>query len=557
MVMRLLCCLLLIAAAPLWAATQLQASVDKNPVLAGEFFVLTISADDSINSEQPDTSVLLKDFVVGPTSVSSRTNIINGEISKQTNWSVKLMTRKEGTYTIPAFTVAGVSSKPIELTVAKRSQTSEQNKEAFIKTSIKPTSLYVQEAGVYTVKLYLDNNKELLDGNLTTPEMENAELTPINKQSEDYELIDGKRYLVITREYLVQPQKSGVNTITAPVFNGRIRQNYRQMAVSAMGEDVDIEIKPIPENYSGAWLPSELVNLDEQWQPKDDTVEVGTPITRTITLTALGVTKEQLPDITMPTIEGIRSYPDQKENNNAVRNGRVVSQQTASYALLPQKPGTYTLPEIKLPWFNTKINRISYATIAERTITVIPSSSSVNTPINAPQNMNDLPLDEANTESNSAGKPLAQTATVINQSPLWLIGVAILGYVLWIITVIFYWFNRSNINTVENVQPSPTSLNQPSLKKLIKVHKTGDIKGFYNELTHYAMQVTHEETGAIDKLCQSINNPQLNNAIIQLQAQLYGNKATNSDLGAIIKILESEQTQSLKLQPTVLKDLYN
>ena len=93
MVMRLLCCLLLIAAAPLWAATQLQASVDKNPVLAGEFFVLTISADDSINSEQPDTSVLLKDFVVGPTSVSSRTNIINGEISKQTNWSVKLMTR--------------------------------------------------------------------------------------------------------------------------------------------------------------------------------------------------------------------------------------------------------------------------------------------------------------------------------------------------------------------------------------------------------------------------------------------------------------------------------
>ena len=236
---------------------------------------------------------------------------------------------------------------------------------------------------------------------------------------------------------------------------------------------------------------------------------------------------------------------------------RQVSQQTTSYALLPQKPGTYTLPEIKLPWFNTKINRISYATIAERTITVIPSSSSVNTPINTPQNMNDLPLDEANTESNSAGKPLAQTATVINQSPLWFIGVAILGYVLWIITVMFYWFNRSNINTVENVQPSPTSLNQPSLKKLIKVHKTGDIKAFYNELNHYAMQVTHEETGAIDKLCQSINNPQLNNAIIQLQAQLYGNKATNSDLGAIIKILESEQTQSLKLQPTVLKDLYN
>ena len=555
MVMRLFCCLLLLCAMPSFAATKLEASVDKNPVLAGEFFMLNISVNDTVNGEQPDTSVLLKDFVVGPTSLSTRTNIINGSINKQTTWSVKLMTRTEGQYTIPSFSVAGLSSQPIDLTVAKRAVNADKNNDIFVKTSLSSSSLYVQEAGVYTLKLYLA--KELLDGSLSTPSMEDAQLTQLGKQTESYELVDGKRYLVITREYLIQPQKSGAYTIAAPVFQGRVQQNYRQLEVSALGDDLEIKIKPIPSDYKGAWLPSELVNLDEEWQPNDSTVEVGTPITRTITLTALGVTKEQLPDITMPTIEGIRSYPDQKENNNAVRNGRVVSQQTASYALLPQKPGTYTLPEIKLPWFNTKINRISYATIAERTITVIPSSSSVNTPINAPQNMNDLPLDEANTESNSAGKPLAQTATVINQSPLWLIGVAILGYVLWIITVIFYWFNRSNINTVENVQPSPTSLNQPSLKKLIKVHKTGDIKGFYNELTHYAMQVTHEETGAIDKLCQSINNPQLNNAIIQLQAQLYGNKATNSDLGAIIKILESEQTQSLKLQPTVLKDLYN
>ncbi|MGO3299958.1 MAG: BatD family protein, partial [Pseudoalteromonas sp.] len=80
MVMRLLCCLLLITATPLWALTQLQASVDKNPVLAGEFFILNITADDTIKAEKPDTSALLKDFVVGPTSVSTSTNIINGSI---------------------------------------------------------------------------------------------------------------------------------------------------------------------------------------------------------------------------------------------------------------------------------------------------------------------------------------------------------------------------------------------------------------------------------------------------------------------------------------------
>ena len=551
MVMRLFCCLLLLSAIPSFAATKLQASVDKNPVLAGEFFMLNISVDDNVKGEQPDTSVLLKDFVVGPTSLSTRTNIINGSINKQTTWSVKLMTRTEGQYTIPSFTVSGLSSQPIDLTVTKRAANADNNNDIFVKTSLSSNSLYVQEAGVYTLKLYLA--KELLDGSLSTPSMEDAQLTQLGKQTESYELVDGKRYLVITREYLIQPQKSGPYTIAAPVFQGRVQQNYRQLEVSAIGEDQQIEIKPIPSDYKGAWLPSELVNLGEEWQPSDDTIEVGTPITRTITLTALGVTKEQLPDIEMPTINGIRSYPDQKENNNAVRNGRVVSQQTASYALLPQTPGTYTLPEIKLPWFNTKINRISFATLPARKITVTPSSTVVNTPVNTEQSIENTPVDETKADANTS----AQMQTARSYTPLWLIAVAVLGYILWIGTAIYYWFTHSNINTIEKVKPLPTPLSQPSLKKLLNIQKAGDVKAFYNELNNYAVQITKQDTGAIDELCRQINNSQLSTEVIKLQAQLYGNKATNSDLGAIIKILESEQAQASNSQQTVLKDLYS
>ena len=551
MVMRLFCCLLLLCAIPSFAATKLQASVDKNPVLAGEFFMLNISVDDNVKGEQPDTSVLLKDFVVGPTSLSTRTNIINGSINKQTTWSVKLMTRTEGQYTIPSFTVSGLSSQPIDLTVTKRAANADNNNDIFVKTSLSSNSLYVQEAGVYTLKLYLA--KELLDGSLSTPSMEDAQLTQLGKQTESYELVDGKRYLVITREYLIQPQKSGPYTIAAPVFQGRVQQNYRQLEVSAIGEDQQIEIKPIPSDYKGAWLPSELVNLGEEWQPSDDTIEVGTPITRTITLTALGVTKEQLPDIEMPTINGIRSYPDQKENNNAVRNGRVVSQQTASYALLPQTPGTYTLPEIKLPWFNTKINRISFATLPARKITVTPSSTVVNTPVNTEQSIENTPVDETKADANTS----AQMQTARSYTPLWLIAVAVLGYILWIGTAIYYWFTRSNINTIEKVKPLPTPLSKPSLKKLLNIQKAGDVKAFYNELNSYAVQITKQDTGAIDELCRRINNSQLSTEVIKLQTQLYGNKATNSDLGAIIKILESEQDQASNSQQTVLKDLYS
>ncbi|MEI8620961.1 BatD family protein [Pseudoalteromonas sp. B129b] len=552
MVMRLFCCLLLLSAMPSWAATKLEASVDKNPVLAGEFFMLNISVDDTVKGEQPDTSSLLKDFVVGPTSLSSRTNIINGSINKQTTWSVKLMTRTEGDYTIPAFSVAGLTSQPIKLKVAKRSVDADKNNEIFLKTSLSSNSLFVQEAGVYTVKLYLA--KELLDGSLSTPSMEDAQLTQLGKQTESYELVDGKRYLVITREYLIQPQKSGAYTIAGPAFQGRVQQNYRQLEVSALGDDQQVEIKPIPSDYKGAWLPSELVNLDEEWQPNDNTVEVGTPITRTITLTALGVTKEQLPEISMPTIDGIRSYPDKKENNNAVRDGRVVSQQTASYALLPQKPGTYTLPEIKLPWFNTKMNRISVATLPKRTITVTPSTTAPNTAIANPQpSTNNSPTLE-NISNQATGTQPIETKS---DTPLWLIVVAALRYILWIGTVIFYLISRSTKNTTEKLQLNTRGTSQPSLNELKALAKTHDVKAFYTALNNFSVKVTHKNVGAIDELCIHVNSSELNGLISQLQAQLYSNKGANTDLNAIIKILEIYQTQASKSQQTVLKDLYD
>ncbi|KPZ57838.1 MULTISPECIES: BatD family protein [unclassified Pseudoalteromonas] len=554
MVMRLFCCLLLLSAMPSWAATKLEASVDKNPVLAGEFFMLNISVDDTIKTEQPDTSVLLKDFVVGPTSLSTRTNIINGNINKQTTWSVKLMTRNEGEYTIPAFTVAGLSSQPIKLKVAKRAADADKNNDIFLKTSLSSDALFVQEAGVYTIKLYLA--KELLDGSLSTPTMEDAQLTQLGKQTESYELVDGKRYLVITREYLLQPQKSGVYTITGPTFQGRVQQNYRQLEVSALGDDQQLEIKPIPANYKGAWLPSELVNIDEQWQPDENTVEVGTPITRTITLTALGVTKEQLPEIDMKTITGIRSYPDEVETNNAVRNGRVVSQQTASFALLPQKAGTYTLPEITLPWYNTKINRISYAKLPERTITVTPSANGINpsTATNDPLNTGEPNLPDnnlSNTEQHN-------TAVATSQSviPLWLIIVAVLGYIFWIITAIFYWLSRSTNNEQKNNSASVNKAQPLSLNALKNAAKSNNLNAFYSELNEVAIKLTGKKVAAIDTLIHNINNDELAIQTNRLRSALYANNNADFDLNAIINIIEQHQVQHAKSQQAVLKDLY-
>ncbi|MDP5212397.1 BatD family protein [Pseudoalteromonas tunicata] len=537
MVMRCILLLLLICSHNVFALTRLDSSVSQNPVLQGEFFVLTLQADDSVQGDQPDTSALLKDFVVGPTSVSNHTSIINGSISKKTTWQIELMSRKSGQFTIPAFTLKGVQSQPYTLSVVAQ-DTTKQGDDIYIETSLKPESLYVQQAGVYNVKLFLA--KELRDGQLSSPMMDNAQISQLGKQVESTEIINGKRYLVVSRDYLVQPQKSGEFTITAPAFNGRIQENYRAIAASAIAEDTKLTVKPMPANYQGDWLPSELVSLHEQWQPEENTVEVGTPITRTITLTALGITKEQLPKIVTPEIEGIRSYPDQADNNHSVRDGRVISQRVESFALLPQKPGTYTLPEVKIPWFNTVVNRIEYATLPTRTITVTGTGQEpIKTPINT-------------LETASSTIPPVQPSVMGSDPTNWLLVSS--GYILWLVTLIIVWLKRSKTSAASKEVAEPTADNEQTvLKQLNQAARDKNNHLFYQLLLQLIKVRYGAEQANLSSFVESYQSPELASLVSQLQASLYSSEKGAVDLTALLKLLKQVPTSkthtAAKLKP--------
>jgi len=528
----LLC--LLVLALPSIALTELTASVDKNPVLQGEYFVLSIGADDTVQGAQPDTAALLKDFIVGPTSVSSQTSIINGSVTRKTVWKTELMSRKSGVFQVPAFELKGIKSQPFKLEVKARESQSSNNKDIFIKTSLTPNTLYVQQAGVYNVKLYLA--KDLSEGSLTTPELKNAQISQLGKQVESNEIIEGKRYLVVSRDYLVQPQKSGEFTIEAPAFNGRIRQNYRSIAVSAIGEDTKLTVKPIIDNYQGNWLPSELVTLHEEFQPDNMSVEVGTPITRTITLTAIGITKEQLPEIKLSNIDGIKSYPDQAENKNVVRDGRIISQRIESFALLPQKPGNYTLPEVKIPWFNTVINKVQFATLPAKQITVTGSALTPQAPI-----VSNTTTASDNQAHAASGSAIPTIVTQVEPLSLW---ITILGYALWIMTLIAFIFfavrnkNKTLINTEEKPKDKTQINIKDALSNLKRTAKQKDLKGFNQALNTFSKIKCNSEQATSSHLINLYQNNELTAQIHNLQKSLYSQDAGNVDLDKIISLLQ-------------------
>ncbi|WP_440056745.1 BatD family protein (plasmid) [Pseudoalteromonas sp. T1lg65] len=519
MVMRILLLTLAIFSSQLaFALDKLSASVDKNPVLAGEYFTLSIVAEGKVKGTIPDVSSLSKDFVTSPVSTSSRTSIINGSVTSSTTWQLQLVARKPGEYTIPAFEVDGAKTAPISLKVVAQ-QTDGDSKDIFIKTELKPNTLYVQQAGLYTVKLYV--GKDLLDGNLSDPVADTVTMTQISKHTEDYEIIDGRRYLVVTRQYLVQPQKSGNLTVDPPVFSGQVREGYRRMAVNALADEVALEVKPIPQQHADNWLPSEYVNFADEWQPSSSEITAGTPITRTFTLTAVGVTKEQLPEIKVEDVNGFKIYPDTSERKQMVRDGKVISQITASFAYLPQAAGQYTLPEVKLPWFNTVLNRTDLATIAEKAFVVKADPNQV-----VQANTTPNPVAGATSTDTQSQQP-AVSASAVNPIgqfaiPLWVWAVCASGYLLWIITLVLYIKKRPVPINSNSPTAKPTT-SQSANSRLKQAAKNNDAKQFYTALMDL---VATQHTSFADWLNQQPD--ELQSDIKTMQQSLFKDGATST-----------------------------
>ncbi|MEP2603661.1 MAG: BatD family protein, partial [Paraglaciecola sp.] len=135
---------------------EVKASVDKNPVMVDESFILSVIANGDIDTNAFDSSFLMKDFVVGRTSVSSQTKMINFKTTQSTTWSTVLIPRKQGRFTIPSFDLNGNKTESFDLVVIPESTTKTTNgRDLFITTEVDLDTAYLQQQIQYTVKLHL------------------------------------------------------------------------------------------------------------------------------------------------------------------------------------------------------------------------------------------------------------------------------------------------------------------------------------------------------------------------------------------------------------------
>ncbi|MBC3766734.1 protein BatD [Neptunicella marina] len=530
-------------------ALEVTATVDKNPVMVDESFILDVSADDDLDVSAFDPSILMKDFVVGRTSVSRQTQMVNFNTTRITRWSTVLIPRKKGRYTIPELTVGTAKTQPIDIMVVPVSQSSNaQGRDIYIETDVDTKKAYLQTQIRYTAKLYLAT--DLQRGSLASPKVDDADIRQIGKDKEYSEIVGGRRYRVIERTFAIIPQKSGHFTITGPLFDGEVVDNNnsqsfgffkRTKSVNRVGPSIDIDVLPVPDNYTEHWLPSDFVQLTEEWTPKTGEFKVGEPITRVISLTAVGLVEEQLPAINSHYPDSVKTYPDQPETATVQKDGNLIAQRTESIAIIPGKAGDITIPAVSVPWFNVVTGKTEYAHLSQRTIHVVAGAPSTNTPP-AP-----LPITDASGNGSDAAEHSAP-AKVIVQQGYWSISSTIL-LILWIITLLLWWLQlRKKLNQSKQTKDSvkPDATNTSALVTAINKKEVADILPL---LTTWLAGYCGKPNQSLAQSQQQINDTELNQHISAMLATRYATKATDWNKQALInKIRELEKNNRQKTQ---------
>jgi hypothetical protein len=373
-------------------AAAVDVTIDRNPVQVNESFQLVFALDHS-PANDPDFSILQQNFMVLGNNRSNSISIVNGEYQRSVKWTLQLMAKQIGEYTIPAIRFGNERSEPFQVSVQPASLSSVPHDKQLLELTVDRSQVHVQGQVILTMRLLSATDISAYQfGEIDQQDLDLV-IEPLGDVNQFQTRIADRSYLVLEKQFALFPQKSG--RLEIPPVQAEVRLPSRSSfdPFNTGGEirrfrsqPVMIDVEPIPAGFGGAyWLPADRVELREKWPADLGRLVAGEPITRSVTLVADGLTAAQLPEIAMPQIDGIKQYPDQPVLKNS-RSGKGISaEREQKVALIPGSAGIYRVPEISIDWWNRATGQMETASLPARELVVTAGSGpSAATPLPAP-----------------------------------------------------------------------------------------------------------------------------------------------------------------------------
>lgn len=421
---------------------QITAQLSDTEVNPGQTFKLILTQDISQNPGLPNLVSLQKDFVILGTERSVSYTLINGQANSVSQWTIVLEAKRTGRLTIPAITIDGQSSKPLSIVVndtpspTHSIQQHEGNPVRLI-TEVNNTEPYVNQEIIYTVKLI--TSQRLLDAEYQGPQVEDALIIPLGNAKRYQTVENNIPYSILEQRYAIFPQKSGTLNIQSPLFQALV-YDVVPKRVRAKDKSMTLNIKAMPSNYKGQyWLPAKDVNLSQEYDNPSQSFRQGDTLVRTITINSVGAPAQLLPKLRFKSSDRFSVYPEKPKERNVFRNQQLVGTATIKITYLFSKAGDVTIPELRLPWFNTTSGKEVIAKLPALTFKVKPvknqSKTTLTKAIPEAKQPNDKPQNNVQSlvENNH------------NLSHAWILA-AIFG-IAWMFTLILWYWQDKKKNT--------------------------------------------------------------------------------------------------------------
>ncbi|MDX1695357.1 MAG: BatD family protein [Ketobacteraceae bacterium] len=551
-------------ATPAWAV-EITASVDAHKLEQGDSLVLTVEVNELAMGKKPDFSVLEDQFDILSTTTQQRTRIINDQMESSMTWNLTLVPKANGYIVIPPITYDNAQSRPITIQVAKRTSSNKHssNNLVFIEASVDKQSVYVQEQVILTLRLY--RRTQIIDPSWTPPEIENAVMEKLTDSRAFQTTIDGHTYHVTENTLAVFPQKSGTMVIPESRLTGVIGTGRRSgffdpfssagTQIQRTTKRIEVAVKPIPDAYPNRpWLPSKSVGLADHWTPENAEFQVGEAVTRTIILQAKGITATALPTIPVPNSDKFKVYPDKADTQSSVDADGMVSQRVESYAFIPTEPGTVTLPEIQVSWWDVTRDELKTATLPAKTIKVKGSATVQRTDqsVSAPPSTSPAPA--------SAPPSMTNGSTTVSATWQW---IAVVSTVLWLITLVALVLvtrRRKAAGKPDGEEPQAPRIDIKDAKNALKkACQEDDPKAAKQALIDWG-NAMFPQSGchSLGDVARQVSSEKCRSAIKELEILLYRKAADGDWDGTYLweAAEEVEQEQSEKAGNPALAPLY-
>lgn len=382
-------------------AGEFTATVSKNQITLGEHFTLSLTLKDATATDSPFIAPLKQSFFIASQQHSTQTVSINGQRSTYTTWRYTLIPQTDGETVIPAITIdttQGVlSSDPFTVRVVKADAADGANASSVdgvkLTTIVSNQKPYKNEPIHYTARL--SASREMANIMIQKVEVQDAIVEADGEPKVSERIVGGVREDVVDFSYIITPLKAGPLKIPSQLVKGMIPAGRKDRSRSFFDDDFDpfimmhglermkpfvlstdevlVDVQPAVADVT-PWLPARSLKVEEIWNSSQK-IQVGEPFTRSFKITADGLKASQLPSLNDMQVSDahFKIYADKPDTKDDVQHEAIKSTREEKYTLIPQQPGTLTLPEITVVWWNVKTNAREVVRVPARTLEVLPA----------------------------------------------------------------------------------------------------------------------------------------------------------------------------------------